>query len=105
MVAKTHQTCQWWMILGYRLLTSYSILPFFGLPFVLVLLNNDLILFFRLFDVKLLLINLAPSYSRCPGDGNLQLGMLVLVMFLARFSVGTGVDEVALIFLHNFFLP
>lgn len=45
------------------------------------------------------------SYSRCPGDGNMQLGMSVLFMFPARFSVGTGVDEVALILLHNFFLP
>lgn len=71
----------------------------------MVLLNNDFILFLMLFDVKLLLINFAPSYSLCPGDGNLQLGMLLLMMFPDRFSVGTGVDEIALIFLHNFFLP
>lgn len=72
---------------------------------LMVLLSIDSILFFMLFGVQLLLINVATSYSRCPGDGNLQLGMLVLLMFLARFLVGTGINEVTQTFLHNFFLP
>lgn len=102
---KIHQTCQWWLILWSKLLTSCPILLDLFLWVLMVLLNNDFVLFLMLFAVQLLLIDLAPNYSRCPGDRNLQLGMLVLLMFPARFSVGTGVDKVALIFLHNFFLP